>query len=70
MKSLTIRFTAEEAERLRRIKALGFSTSAEVIKCAALSLCTWADTPDPEFAPMERTHREGLPPEHEAAHPV
>lgn len=38
MKALTLRLSAEEMKKLQAIKALGFSTAAEVIKCAALSL--------------------------------
>jgi Arc/MetJ-type ribon-helix-helix transcriptional regulator len=40
MKSVTVRLTQKEHEFLRRIKETGFSSLAEVIRCAALSLVT------------------------------
>lgn len=52
MKALTLRLTADEIDKLNRLKALGFSTAAEVIKCASLSLCD-AKLP-PSASPVPR----------------
>jgi hypothetical protein len=38
MKSVTLRLSTEELEFLRKVKEVGFSSIAEVIRCAALSL--------------------------------
>lgn len=40
MKSITVRLTSKEHEFVRRIKEAGFSSLAEVIRCAALSLAS------------------------------
>jgi DNA-binding Xre family transcriptional regulator len=40
VKSITLRITKQEHALLKRVKAVGFSTLAEVIRCAALSLAT------------------------------
>jgi Arc/MetJ-type ribon-helix-helix transcriptional regulator len=38
MKSVTVRLSEQEFEFIRRIKEAGFSSLAEVIRCAALSM--------------------------------
>lgn len=42
MKSLTVRLSDEDLKFLRRVKNTGFSSIAEVIKCAALSFVSSA----------------------------
>ena len=38
MKTVTLRLTKEEREKIERVKKLGFSSVAEVIRCASISL--------------------------------
>lgn len=46
MKSLTVRLSERELQFLRRVKDAGFSSLAEVIKCAALSFVSSAPKKD------------------------
>jgi metal-responsive CopG/Arc/MetJ family transcriptional regulator len=43
MKAITVRLSEDELHRLHRIKAVGFSTISEVIRCAVLSLVESAE---------------------------